>query len=296
MVKKIKLLALDIDGVLTDGRTVLGARHPERKRLAFQDLDAINAARRAGLLIALVTGESDGSVDLVAARTGVELVRRGAKDKLAALQSLARELKISLAEICYVGDGDRDAPALAEVVLAFAPLNATFAARCAAHQVLQKPGGQGAVNEAVRLLLKLRAWAETEKNLRSELRRKLTAKKIPLRHLPEEVKLALELNLAIQSGRKILLAGEDAEGALRSMFWGKFDWPAVVLSPLRTLQKRQTRALARPGDLVIFFSESGRIKANVPGITVLKLSGKNSAALWSVVVQTVEKLVSRRTN
>ena len=142
MVKKIKLLALDIDGVLTDGRTTLGVRGPVRKRLAFPDLDAINAAKRAGLLVALVTGESDASVDLVAARTGVELVRRGAKNKLAVLRNLARSQHISLAEICFVGDGNRDAPALAKVGLAFAPSNATFAAKRAAHRVLKQSGGQ----------------------------------------------------------------------------------------------------------------------------------------------------------
>lgn len=158
-----RLLALDLDGVLTDGTTSLTPGDSESKRISFQDLDAVHALRRAGMELALVTGEDNALVDLVAARFGIPRVRRGAKDKLAALQALAGELGLPLTAVCYVGDGDRDAPALAQVGLGLAPANATPAARAAAHRVLLARGGHGAVAEAVRLLMDLQgegAWHE----------------------------------------------------------------------------------------------------------------------------------------
>jgi len=262
-VKKIKLLALDIDGVLTDGRTTLGVRHPERKRLAFQDLDAINAAKRAGLIVALVTGESDGSVDLVAARTGVTLVRRGAKDKLAALKSVARKLKISLNEICYVGDGNRDAPALAKVGLAFAPANATFAAKSAALCILPQFGGHGAVSETVRLLL----CRDDERSRFNLLEKKLHKHRVKSwsgakTNLAKKVdcltRVILALARAKQSGRKIMLCGDMAEGAFAEFFSSNETWPVIVLSSTYPVLIRQVRALAQPQDVIIAFNSRKR--------------------------------------
>ncbi|HVU37558.1 MAG TPA: HAD family hydrolase [Opitutales bacterium] len=259
MVKKIKLLALDIDGVLTDGRTTLGARKPERKRLAFQDLDAINAARRAGVRIALVTGESDGSVDLVAARTGVEIVRRGAKDKLAALTALARELGIKLSEIAYVGDGDRDAPALAAVGFSFAPSNAAFSAKSTAQVLLSRAGGHGAVNEAVHLVLRGNDDEPRRLYFECVLRQALKKPQISARAMKAMTGLAVEISRAIERGRKILLVGEGAETALKQLPQGKISWPAVTLSADAKIQSAQLRALARTGDVVISFTGRERV-------------------------------------
>jgi len=277
MVKKIKLVALDIDGVLTDGRTTLGARRPEKKRLAFQDLDAINAAKRAGLQVALVTGESDGSVDLVAERTGVSLVRRGAKDKLSVLRAIAKELKISLAEICYVGDGDRDAPALAQVGFSLAPENATFAAKSAAHRLLEKVGGHGAVNEAVRLVLRLNDDQLRKKFFQRELRKILGKKKISPKGMDALSARASELTCAIELGKKILLYGKGAEAALAQFTLSRVNWPVVALSSDRQIQKSQLKALARPGDVKAMFMWPGAGQEQwLPVITVVeKYLGKN---------------------
>jgi len=288
-VKKIKLLALDIDGVLTDGRTTLGTRRPERKRLAFQDLDAINAARRAGLSIALVTGESDGSVDVVAERTGVELVFRGAKDKLAALQSLAKKTGISFDEICYVGDGDRDASALAAVGFSLAPENATFAARSAAHRLLNRSGGDGAVNEAVRLVLLLNDNYQHEQSLRRELGKLFRKGKIPQKNLPACLAFAMEFSRAILSGRKILLCGPGAEIALEHLPIGKIAWPAVALSRNSAISSRQVKALARPGDVVIQFpswTDASQLKRTT---VKEKMNQPGISKIWPLVVSAVEQ-------
>ncbi|HTB64324.1 MAG TPA: HAD hydrolase family protein [Opitutales bacterium] len=290
MVKQIKLLALDIDGVLTDGRTTLGARKPEKKRLAFQDLDAINAAKRAGLLVALVTGESDGSVDLVVQRTGVTLFRRGAKDKLAALQSIARELRISLAEICYVGDGNRDAPALARVGLAFAPANGTFAAKQAAHRVVEKFGGNGVVDEVVRLLHITHSGPLFKKIIRPHLRVEFQKHKIPLRLLPVAVNLAEMLTQTYLMGGKLFLLGEGAELALEQMLASPPAWTAIALSPHRASRQKQLQVLPRPGDWVICFPGSGSRQkftlANASGKKILALPHDQAAPIWRAIMKT----------
>ncbi len=296
--KTIKLLALDIDGVLTDGRTTLGARSPEKKRLAFQDLDAIGTARRAGLRLALITGESDGSVDLVATRTGVPVVRRDAKDKLAALQSVAKDARVSLAEICYVGDGDRDAPALAQAGFALAPANATFAARGAAHRVLKKSGGHGAVSEAVRLLLNRLADGRNEKIIRRDLRGYFQKHKIPLRHLPAVAKLAHELARAFQAGRKILLCGEGAESALQALSSSQWAWPILELSRDPALRAKQILAVARPGDLVVEVggaetdSAHHAIPSNMPDVLELALHGRRAGVGWRAAVEAAEAILA----
>ncbi len=98
MVKNIRVLALDIDGVLTDGTVVLTESGSEEKRLNFHDLDAITQARRSGLIVVLVTGENTPSVAHVASRFGIEQVVRNAKDKGSALTTLSTQLGIPLGE------------------------------------------------------------------------------------------------------------------------------------------------------------------------------------------------------
>jgi YrbI family 3-deoxy-D-manno-octulosonate 8-phosphate phosphatase len=150
----IRILALDVDGVLTDGRVLLDESGRELKSLHYLDIDAVHAARRAGLVVALVTGEDTPLVDVVAQRLGVdhEHLQRGAKDKADAVSRLAEQLEATLEEICFVGDSPRDAPALEAVGLGLAPADAHETARRAADRVLTSPGGRGAVWEAWELI------------------------------------------------------------------------------------------------------------------------------------------------
>jgi 3-deoxy-D-manno-octulosonate 8-phosphate phosphatase KdsC-like HAD superfamily phosphatase len=91
----------------------------------------------------------------VAARFGIDEAVWGAKDKLSALKDLTARLGIDLPHTCYIGDGDRDAPALTAAGIGLAPADGTPAARSAADHVLDTPGGRGAVAAAVRLLEQL---------------------------------------------------------------------------------------------------------------------------------------------
>ncbi len=150
---QIRLLALDIDGVLTDGAVYLDETGRESKRLSYRDIDAIFKAHRAGLRLALLTGEDTPWVAMIARRLQISLVYTGAKDKTAALHRLATDAGVPVEGIAYVGDSDRDAPALRMAGLGLAPADATPTAQKAAAVVLEAPGGQGAVAEAVALIL-----------------------------------------------------------------------------------------------------------------------------------------------
>ena len=148
----IQVLVLDIDGVLTDGRLLLDQENCEIKGLSYRDIDAVFQARREGLQVALLTGERSRMVDVIAARLAIETVCCGAKDKATALRELSAQLDVPLAQICYLGDSDRDAPALALAGLGLAPADASLLAQQNAHRVLSTLGGHGAVAEALALI------------------------------------------------------------------------------------------------------------------------------------------------
>lgn len=293
MTKPIHLIAFDIDGVLTDGTTSLAADETENKRIAFHDLDALNVARRAGLKLALVTGEENVLVDAVAKRFSIDRVCRGAKDKLAAIEALAQEMDLSLDEICYVGDNDRDAAALSQVGLGLAPADATPAARAAAHRVLGTPGGRGAAAEAVRLVLRLREQSVAGGLMLADMRRIVSDsiaahQKLLEESLPVLAGVAQEFVRAICSGRKILLFGNGGSAAdaqhVAGELVGRFlkesePWPAIALTTdssiltcvgndwtFEDVFARQVRALARPGDIVVGITTSGRSPNVVRGL------------------------------
>ena len=159
----IQVLVLDIDGVLTDGKVTLDDSGRELKTLSYRDIDAVFLAQRRGLQVVLVTGEAVPLVDTIARRLEISHVYRGAKDKCQALRSVCTELGVSLQQVCYVGDSQRDADALAMVGLGLAPSDAIRAAQVAAHRVLQHQGGDGAVAEAVEIVLQaLEAAGDTD--------------------------------------------------------------------------------------------------------------------------------------
>jgi YrbI family 3-deoxy-D-manno-octulosonate 8-phosphate phosphatase len=147
--KTIDIWALDIDGVLTDGRVAYTAEGEEIKFISYHDLDAVFEARRLGIYMALITAEDTPWVQFIAQRLEIDHIISQAKDKLKGIQKLAELFSMPLAQICYMGDSDRDAPALSAVGLSIAPANATAKAKSASHIVLNSVGGHGAVHEAL---------------------------------------------------------------------------------------------------------------------------------------------------
>ena len=145
----MKLILVDVDGVLTDGRVTLDVRGNETKSINYRDLDAVGIGRRAGYDFAFVTGEDTEMVRALAKRFSIELVYAGAKDKLKAVQEISKEFDIPLSGLVYIGDSDRDAPALEVVGLGIAPQDASPNAKSASLVQTECKGGNGVLLEAI---------------------------------------------------------------------------------------------------------------------------------------------------
>jgi 3-deoxy-D-manno-octulosonate 8-phosphate phosphatase (KDO 8-P phosphatase) len=155
--KHIRLLVLDVDGVLTDGRLYLSAAGEELKVFHVRDGSGLVAVQRAGITVAIISGRDSAAVTRRAAELGIRHVRQGVGDKGAALDRLLDELGISAAATACVGDDTPDVPMLRRAGLAIGVADAHPALLAAAHWVTPSNGGQGAVREACDLLLSARA-------------------------------------------------------------------------------------------------------------------------------------------
>src|SRR5271168_2648411 len=102
--RKIKAIALDVDGVLTDGGMWWGANGEEFKRFSFSDIMGLSLARRKGFTIALISGEASPLVDRYAAKMKIVDVAKGCRDKAAALRDFAQRNGLQLSEVCFMGD------------------------------------------------------------------------------------------------------------------------------------------------------------------------------------------------
>jgi 3-deoxy-D-manno-octulosonate 8-phosphate phosphatase (KDO 8-P phosphatase) len=149
----IKAVALDVDGVLTDGTFWWGPGGEEWKRFSFADVMGVSLGRKAGLVFALISGEDSPLVDRYAAKMGIEDIFKGCKDKAAALRIFAERRGLALSEVAFMGDDVNDLSAMALAGLAAAPATAHESVRRAAAHVSALPGGQGAVRELVDLVL-----------------------------------------------------------------------------------------------------------------------------------------------
>jgi YrbI family 3-deoxy-D-manno-octulosonate 8-phosphate phosphatase len=149
---KVKLIALDIDGVLTDGLLRLDQDGKEYKTLNYHDIDAISWAQKNGVIIALITGENTPIVDVIAIKLKADIVYKSAKDKLLAFESMANDRGLNLNDIAYIGDSIRDVPVLKKIIFSFAPSDADEKAIGVARYKLKKRGGRGAVSEAIKIL------------------------------------------------------------------------------------------------------------------------------------------------
>lgn len=160
-IQPIRLIVLDVDGVLTDGRVRLQGAREEAKAFHVLDGGTIRLAQRAGLELALLTGRSSEVVARRADELGVERVVQGAHRKGPALEELMNAAGAAPEETAFMGDGWIDLPAFRRVGLCLAPSDAPALVRRRAHWVTRLPGGAGAVGEALELILRIKEqWAE----------------------------------------------------------------------------------------------------------------------------------------
>ena len=156
---RIRLLVLDVDGVLTDGGLVYGASGEETKRFHVRDGLALQAARRAGMEIVVVSGRASAAVTRRMSEIGVVEVHQGVADKESLLRGVLARLGVKPAETAVMGDDLLDLPLMRIAGLALAPADAVPEVRRAAGWISRAGGGYGAVREAVEMLLRSRrAW------------------------------------------------------------------------------------------------------------------------------------------
>jgi len=148
-----------VDGVLTDGVLIYSASGEEIKRFHVRDGLAIQAARRAGVEIAVISGRASAAVTRRMSELGVVEVHQGVADKESLLRGLLARLGVKATETAVMGDDLPDLPLMRIAGLAMAPADAVPEVRRAAGWVSRWIGGQGAVREAIELLLRSRkSW------------------------------------------------------------------------------------------------------------------------------------------
>ncbi len=151
--RRIRAIALDVDGVLTDGGIWWGPNGEEWKRFCFADIMGVSLARKAGLLITLISGEDSPLVDRFAAKFKLADITKGCQDKAQALRLFAERNQLQLDEICFMGDDVNDLAAMEIAGLAAAPADARPAVLRKAAFVATVKGGNGAVRELVDAIL-----------------------------------------------------------------------------------------------------------------------------------------------
>lgn len=156
----VKLLLLDVDGVLTDGKLYFGNNGEELKAFNIYDGIGIKWLQRTGVKVGIVTGRQSQLVARRAADLGIQVVVQGREDKLVAVKELAAKLELRLTEIAYMGDDLPDLSAITQCGLGLTVPNASPDVKREAHWTSQSSGGDGAVREACELIMKAQGTFE----------------------------------------------------------------------------------------------------------------------------------------
>jgi len=149
----IKLLVLDVDGVMSDGKVTYTSDGTELKSFNIKDGLGIKRVQRAGIQTAIITGRASPMVERRASELGIHHLIQGREDKLAALEELIRSLEIDLQSVAYMGDDLPDLDAIVGVGLGSCPADAAPAVRAKADWIASLNGGEGCVRELCDYLL-----------------------------------------------------------------------------------------------------------------------------------------------
>ena len=151
--RKIRLLVMDCDGVLTDGRLYFGAAGEELKVFDVHDGQGIVMWHEAGFKTGIISGRNSPIVDLRGGQLGIEYIRQGVDDKVAALNEIVDLASVSFNEVAFVGDDIPGVPAMASVGVGVAVADALETVKQAASYITRARGGRGAVRELIDLML-----------------------------------------------------------------------------------------------------------------------------------------------
>lgn len=151
--KKIKLLALDVDGVMTDGSVTYSSDGSEHKTFNIKDGVGIKRVQAAGIEVAIITGRESAMVSRRAAELGISHIIQGREDKGIALRELSASLDLSADECAYMGDDLPDLSAIAIASISACPADAVSEVKAASTVVMEAAGGSGCVREFCDFLL-----------------------------------------------------------------------------------------------------------------------------------------------
>ncbi len=152
-IKPLRLIAFDVDGVLTDGGLYLSDSGEEFKRFNSLDGHGLKMLQASGLELAIITGRTSKCVEMRARNLGITRLYQGVEDKLATMQSLLAELKLTPEAAAFMGDDVVDLPVMRNVGLALSVPAAPQVVRDHAHYVSLREAGHGAVREVCELIL-----------------------------------------------------------------------------------------------------------------------------------------------
>ena len=155
--KRVRLFAMDVDGVLTDAGMYYSESGEELKKFNTRDGMGIKLLQRAGLITALITMEETKLVSRRAEKLAIPEVHQGTRDKLAVLREMVARHGLTLQEVAFIGDDVNDLEALGAAGFGAAPADALPAVRSAVDYVCRQKGGEGAVREVADLILAARA-------------------------------------------------------------------------------------------------------------------------------------------
>ena len=150
---RLKLMAFDVDGVLSDGTLFYSDNGIEMKAFSTLDGTGLNLLQHAGIKIAILTGRNAPCVEMRMQNLGIELLFQGVKNKLETMQELLAKLDISADEAGFMGDDLIDLQVMAACGFSAAPADSHDLAKRYARLISSKPGGRGAVREVCEFIL-----------------------------------------------------------------------------------------------------------------------------------------------
>lgn len=293
----IRAVITDIDGVLTDGKVILGNGTKISKRICFKDLDAISLFRENDIKFGIISGESDAFTDLIYEKMHPDFFFTGCKDKKRKLEEISEKEEIALSDICYVGDGKYDLEAIKAVGIGVCPVDAVKEVKQAADIVLDRAGGNGCLADIFSLLFGIeeRVDAANQDNVLSDL---VEHGKI-IEMITEDVQMqktihtiAEEISRSLQQGGQLLLCGNGGSAAdaqhlateLVSRFYHErnalnAEALTVNTSALTAIGNdysfdrvfaRQIEAKGKTGDVLIGISTSGESKNIIEAVKYAK--------------------------
>ena len=161
-VLRVKLVVMDVDGVMTDGGTYVMANGDQLLRFNVQDSMALTVCGLSELKMAVISGRDIPCVKVRLERFPIDEIRLGVLDKLSELKDVCSKLGVSLDEVCYIGDDLIDVPVLEAVGFPVAVPNAIDEAKQVSSYITELGGGHGAVRELITMILKVQgAWGKT---------------------------------------------------------------------------------------------------------------------------------------